>query len=64
MRRADSPHSEYVMVPMAFNIQECCTLNGRFIHFIFQLSIVDDSGAKSGGVNAFSVLMARVKGLP
>ena len=62
-RRADSPHSEYVIVPMAFNIQECCTLNGRYIRFIFQPNIVGDSGARSGGVNAFSVLMASAREL-
>jgi hypothetical protein len=51
------------MVPMAFNIQECCTLNGRYIRFIFQPNIVNDNGEKNGGVNAFSVLMASAREL-
>ena len=50
-------------MPMAFNIQECCTLNGRYIRFIFQPNIVRDSGARSDGVNAFSVLMASAREL-
>ena len=62
-RRADSPHSEYVIVPMAFNIQECCTVNGRYIRFIFQPNIVRDSGARNDGVNTFSVLMASAREL-
>ena len=46
------------MVRMVCNVQECCAWNGRYISFLFQPSIVDDSRAKSDEVNAFSELMA------
>ena len=47
---------------MAFNVHECCALNRRFIRFVFHTSTVDGRST-SGGVNAFSVLMASAREL-
>ena len=47
---------------MAFNVCECCTLNGRFIRFVFHTSTVDGRST-SGGVNAFIVLKASAREL-
>ena len=42
-------------------VTECCTLNGRFIWFVFHTSTVDSRS--SGGVNTFTVLMASAREL-
>ena len=65
-QRADSPHSESVTVPMAFNVRECCAMNGRYIRFFFPPSTTEDGKSRGGEVNAYSVLMesARESKLP